>query len=576
MVTKQTIMRKKISESVSMEMSGKVWFSSLTNYFNYLFLFVKYSLLLVLLFFLAGYERENPKIGNASIEFFSSDFRHGILLNIKNTEAYSYEQNLEKRLVFWFYSERQYQPAWTLNYETIDTYDDLITLIESAENYGLFSSFYMTESLTSYYNEMLNSSVDEERLDARVMLERTATIAAMRFMIHLATGLGNYDTSQVYLNFLNTLPSVLNRYLGNKNVREGILGVQPKNPEYSKLQRALEKYLTIAERDTMQYTVEQFLNNDSLVLCRLVSQGYLESKLINDSNAVSGAIRNFQKSYCLEETGSIDRATLKALSVSTKNKFYQVSLNLDRLRKDELKDRNSILVNIPEFRLHYYDNEGKNTQFNIIVGKRHTPTPMLTSEINRIVANPYWTVPKSIAYNEIIPKLRRDSTYLQRNGFSIIDNAENPVNPSSIDWSSVSQGEFNYWIRQNNNWKNALGDLKFLFPNKYSVYLHDTQAKTLFNKAVRAYSHGCIRVQNPKKLAQMILASNMKSEQVPDINEIIGTKELYDIMLDEPISIYIRYFTCTADTAGNIYFHPDIYSRDTKEIEELVKLTNQV
>ena len=210
------------------------------------------------------------------------------------------------------------------------------------------------------------------------------------------------------------------------------------------------------------------------------------------------------------------------------------------------------------------------------MGKKHTPTPVLTSKINRIVANPYWTVPKSITYNEIIPKLKRDSTYLQRNGFSIIDNYENTVNASAIDWDTVKTGEFDYWIRQKNSRSNALGVIKFLFPNKYRVYLHDTQSKKLFERNIRAYSHGCVRVQNPQDLAQLIISSNKKAEEKLDIHKIISSRERHDIRLDEPISIYIRYYTCTADKDGNIYFHPDVYSRDKKELEEFIKYTNRV
>lgn len=569
-------MRKISAITVTKETPRRVWFSTIKHSLKYLALIFKYSLLLFLLFFLAGHERANPKIGNTNIEFFSSDFRLGILLNIKNTAVNSYDDNLEKKLIYWFYSERQFQPAWTLNYETNHSYDDLISLIRRAENFGLLSSLYNTDDLNLYYNMMHNSSDDEERLDARVKLERATTLAAFRFMIHLSTGIGDYDTSAVYLTFVNSLPAHLNQQVDQKNIKTGVLDVQPKSLEYIRLQKALEKYMTIASKDTIHYTTDLLKNNNNLILQRLVSQGYLAENFINDSNLVSNAIKSFQRFHCIEETGSIDKETLNALSLGTTEKFYQVSLNLDRLRKNDLKNRNSILVNIPEFRLHYYDNQGLNTTFNVVVGKRHTPTPEITSKINRIVANPYWTVPKSITHNEIIPKLKKDSTFLQRNGYSVIDNFENPVNASSIDWESVKAGEFDYWIRQNNSRSNALGVVKFLFPNNHRVYLHDTQSKKLFNKKVRAYSHGCVRVQNPRELAQMIISSNKKTDKPLDIYKIIDSKARHDIRLDEPISIYIRYFTCTADTEGNIYFHPDIYSRDKKEMEEFIKLSNQV
>lgn len=573
MVKKLPIMRKITTDLIDKGTTTKRWFTPIKNSFRYLILAFKYSALLVLLFFLAGHERANPKIGKTSIEFFSSDFRMGILLNIKNTQVNCYSENLEKKLIYWFYSGRQFQPAWTLNYETNTAYHDFISLIESAENYGLFSDVYKTNDLKVLYNKMHNSLDDEERLDARVRLERAVTLASFRFMIHLSTGLGDYDTTSSYLSFINGLPAHLNECFDEQNIRKGILNVQPSTLEYVRLQKALEDYLKVAANDTLQYNSEILNNSDSIILARLVSQGYLAENFIHDSLVVSNAIRSFQRFHCIEESGAVNKKTLQALCLNTKNKFHRVSLNLNRLRRDELKNMNSILVNIPEFRLHYYDQDGKETQFNIIVGKKHTPTPVLTSEITRVIANPYWTVPKSITYNEIIPKLRRDSSFLMRNGFQVIDDNQNQIDASSIDWKTLKRGEFDYWIRQKNSGSNALGVVKFHFPNNRRVYLHDTQSKKLFNRNVRAFSHGCIRVQNPQELAQMILNTNKKEVENLDIHKIINSKQRRDIRLDEPVSIFIRYYTCTADSEGNIYYHPDIYSRDRKEIQEIIAIS---
>jgi murein L,D-transpeptidase YcbB/YkuD len=207
----------------------------------------------------------------------------------------------------------------------------------------------------------------------------------------------------------------------------------------------------------------------------------------------------------------------------------------------------------------------------VIVGKKYTPTPLLESRIERIIANPYWTVPKSITFNEFIPRIKKDSLYLQKHGYSVIDNFENPVEASKIDWNNARRGEFNYWIRQPNGSNNALGAVKFLFPNQYSVYLHDTPSKKLFGRKVRAFSHGCIRVQNPEKLAQSILedyTQNKNGEKV-DLMNIISKKDREELKLDKALPLYIRYYTCTADTLGNIYYHPDIYNKDKGSIEEI-------
>jgi murein L,D-transpeptidase YcbB/YkuD len=322
----------------------------------------------------------------------------------------------------------------------------------------------------------------------------------------------------------------------------------------------------------MSYSVQEFKENNNLVIDRLCRQGFLDRSFINDSAAVQSALENFQQSHNIEQTGELNKQTLIALTLSTRDKFNKIALNLDRLRKDELSNENCVLVNIPEFRLHYYNPAGVPQSFNVVVGRTYTPTPLLTSKIERIVANPYWTVPKSITFNEFIPKIKKDSLYLQKHGYSVIDKFENPVDASQIDWNNVKRGEFDYWIRQPNNGRNALGVVKFLFPNKYSVYLHDTQSKRLFKRKVRAYSHGCVRVQNPEDLAQCILKDYYTSKSGKEINfkNIVKKKDRRELRLNESLPVYIRYYTCTADTLGNINYHPDIYKKDDASLEEIM------
>ena len=388
------------------------------------------------------------------------------------------------------------------------------------------------------------------------------------FSQHIFMGIGNTDTSVSCQAFIQHLPSYLNEQIEQGTLREGILKLQPDNRPYRRLQSALARYMSSAVSDTMMYTSEEIKSNRDLQVKRLILQGFLDESFAGDSLAFHSALRNFQRFHELEITGELNKETLGMLSKNTRDNFYRIALNLDRIRKDELKNSDYVLINIPEYKLQYYDNQGNCSEFNVIVGKEETPTPIITSQVEMIVANPHWTVPQSISRNELIPLIKKDSLYLQRNGFILVDNKNNPVDMTNINWNEVNPEEFNYWFRQTKR-DNALGIIKFLFPNEHAVYLHDTPSKYLFNKKARALSHGCIRLQDPVKFAQILAKGYISDKERIDIENVIENKDREIVKLDTPLPIYIRYYSCSADSAGDIYFHPDIYSLDESAIEHL-------
>ncbi len=556
----------------NLKISRGTGISKLMLGFKSIILLAKYTFLLGLLFLLAGYEAANPKIGNTTVEFFSGEFRNGLQAVVVNNNAKDTLQGMNDRLLREFYYLRQNMPAWTLNFEVNESYEMLHSLLNSAWDYGLIPAQYSINRLDELEVAMTKSQSDETNLKARIEFELSATASALEFITHISTGFRDADTTETYRIFCNNLPVYLNRVINENNIRQGILELQPDNREYVRLQNALHRYLSKAGEDTMKFSLEELKRNDSLVIVRLCRQGFLDKSFINDSSAVRSALENFQAAHNIEQTGELDKSTLKSLTLTTKDKFNRIALNLDRLRKDRVRNDNCVLVNIPEFRLYYYNPVGESKSFNVVVGKTYTQTPLLTSKIERIIANPYWTVPRSITFNEFIPKIKKDSLYLQKHGYSVIDKFENPVDASQIDWNNVKPGEFDYWIRQPNGNRNALGVVKFLFPNKYSVYLHDTQSKRLFKRKVRAYSHGCVRVQDPQELAQCILQDYYTGKSGKEISfrKIVQKKERVELRLDESLPVYIRYYTCTADAEGNISYHPDIYKKDDASMKEIM------
>ena len=523
---------------------------------NRFYLFLKYSFLLFVLFFLASHETANPKLGSTNIEFYSVTFRNAIL---------SHDINAGVRNIF---DERNYAPIWTINFDINTSYRELEDLLTHSYSYGLLPSFYHQNKLKKLEQLMSSSEDEKNKLNYRIEFEKTATQAMLLFSQHIFMGIGNTDTSASSQAFIQHLPSYLNEQIEQGTLREGILKLQPDNSPYRRLQSALARYMSSAVSDTIMYTSEEIKTNRDLQVKRLILQGFLDKSFAEDSLAFHSALRNFQRFHGLKITGELNKETLEVLSKNTKDNFYKIALNLDRIRKDELKNSDYVLINIPEYKLQYYDNQGNCSEFNVIVGKEKTPTPIVTSQVEMIVANPHWTVPQSISRNELIPLIKKDSLYLQRNGFTLVDNKNNPVDMSSINWNEVNPEEFNYWFRQIKR-DNALGIVKFLFPNEYAVYLHDTPSKYLFNKKARAFSHGCIRLQDPVKFAKILAKGYISDKEGIDIENVIENKEREIVKLDTPLPIYIRYYSCSADSAGDIYFHPDIYSLDESSIEQL-------
>jgi len=539
-----------------------------SDLFEYLSDFLKFTLLALAIFLFGSHESANPKIGNTKIEFNSSEFRQKMYSEAN--KAMNTRRDLVDNLVYKFYAERKYMPAWTVNFKTNTAYNKLLNILKSANNYGLNPSTYSVNELSDLDMKMKNAYNDKDKLNIRVRLEETATSSALLFMINIAAGIGISDTALSTIELTKNYSAFLNQNIQLENLEQEIISIQPQSLQYKLLQAALVKFLIREKLNDQLFSPEEILKTNGLLEKILMNQGYLDNSRLNDTIKIATALMNFQRFHDIEQTGKPDHSTLSLLGASSYERYNQIAVNLDRLRKDELLKENYILVNIPEFMLYYFNSKGQKTDYTVVVGKKITPTPLLTSHIERIVANPHWTVPNSIAVNEMIPKIQTDSTYLSRNGFKIVDKDAKAIDEAEMDWSTMNSSNFKYYIRQDNSEKNALGLLKFLFPNEFSVYLHDTPSKQYFKKGLRAYSHGCVRVENPGKLAQQIIASYCSDDDKElSIEKVIKAGKQKDIRLKEPLSIFIKYYTCTADSLENIYYHPDVYSYDQAAIGQL-------
>ncbi len=266
----------------------------------------------------------------------------------------------------------------------------------------------------------------------------------------------------------------------------------------------------------------------------------------------------------LKTDGTIQPALLNTLNISPKKRIQQILINMERIRWMPAESpAEYLLVNIPAFKLYVYDNNKLDWSCNVVVGKPGANTVIFSNEMKYVVFSPYWNVPPGILVNEVLPAMRRNPGYLARQNMEVVTGSGSPVNAGSLNWAKYSGGNFPYIIRQKPGGKNALGKVKFLFPNEYNIYLHDTPSKGLFGENKRTFSHGCIRVSEPQHLAEWLLRKDSAWTQQKIVTAMNGSKEKF-ISLKEKVPVYIGYFTAFVDSNGRLNFRDDVYGHDAR------------
>jgi murein L,D-transpeptidase YcbB/YkuD len=289
----------------------------------------------------------------------------------------------------------------------------------------------------------------------------------------------------------------------------------------------------------------------------VVDEHALEQTLDPD---LSKALKSFQRSQGIKQTGRLDKATVDALNMRTDERnVRKLVTNMERMRWFP-RDPGSryIFVNQAAFELRIIDNDRITWKTKVIVGKPETQTAVFSDEMETVVLNPYWGVPKSIIKYEMLPYLVNDPSYLDRKGFEVVNSRGEVISSRSVDWWAYGD-RIPYDIRQPPGDDNALGNIKFLFPNSHDIYMHDTPTKDLFNEQVRAFSHGCVRVENPRKFAEFVLGWDRQQ-----IDDLIATGKNMEIGLDRHIPVHLNYFTAWPDASGRIVFYNDGYGRDAR------------
>ncbi len=369
---------------------------------------------------------------------------------------------------------------------------------------------------------------------------------------------------------------------------EVLARLTPTHQGYVRLRQALARYRSIAATGGWPRLPQgpSLRTGDRglavlLLKMRLEASGDLVSGGAGDRTmfdaALVQAVRHFQRRHGLAVDGVIGQATRRALQMPVEERVRQLRLNLDRWRwlPRQLGSRH-IRVNIPAFTLQVVENERETLSMRIVVGKPSRPTPLLHSTLPLLVLNPAWNIPARIAREEILPLVQRDQTYLATHNITIVpvqDAQATDVSPSNLNLAAVSSHRLPFRLRQEPGPSNALGRIKFMMPNPFQVYLHDTPSKQVFGKPVRAASHGCIRLEQPVALAAYLLQDHPRWNRAA-LLEAIATGDSRRVPIPTTLPIYVIYHTAWVSADDTVHFRPDIYGWD-RLLQENLGTTRQ-
>jgi murein L,D-transpeptidase YcbB/YkuD len=279
--------------------------------------------------------------------------------------------------------------------------------------------------------------------------------------------------------------------------------------------------------------------------------------------ALQEKVKEAQRQFSLQVDGVIGNNTLQELNVPLSARLQQLTLSINYYRWLSCLAQNQsvITVNIPAAYLKVYRNNKTVLEMRMIVGKKSTPTPTLTSRVNKAILYPYWHVPYSIATKELLPAIKRNPGYIDAGNYQVLNSAGKIMDPYSINWNALSRSYFPYIIRQSTGCDNALGLIKLDFSNPFSVYLHDTPNKSLFMRNKRFFSHGCMRMEKPMEMGHLVLKDNrLAIDTLTQMGCLLNQKPIY-VDADEKMPVIVWYNPAGTDSTGRVLFYYDVYRK---------------
>lgn len=479
-----------------------------------------------------------------------------------------------------FYAGRNAAPAWVRDDGAVAQVDDLLAALDTAGEHGLNAGDYNRDVLALKIREMKDHK-SEGKPPAAAVANLDVAITSSLLTLGHDVALGR------------TRPSSIDRRWKARRLAPdfaGTLGmaadhlelwlnrIRPQHVEYAQLQQALQALQGQRGKGGWPRVPASALTpgrtSPAVVALRrrLAASGHLTGTAATSESpmydqGVTAAVKAFQEHHTLKADGVADAATISTMNVPIEDRLRQVALNLERWRwmPDDFGSRH-LIVNIPSYHVIARENGRNIMDIRVVVGKPGNETPVFSGEMTTVVFSPYWNIPDTIAEGETVPALARDRKYLDKNNIEVLRRSKTGVdlvNPKDVDWDDEESLK-TLMFRQKPGPNNALGHVKFLFPNEYDVYLHDTPADALFARTGRAFSHGCVRVEEPETLAKYVLQGDDNWNE-PKILEAMNAGIEKPVKLKESIPVHIVYFTATIDENGGLHLLNDVYGYDKKQ-----------
>jgi murein L,D-transpeptidase YcbB/YkuD len=481
-----------------------------------------------------------------------------------------------------FYRARRYRPAWVHATGPSAQAREMLKRFAHARDHGLDPDDYELDDLKrmmkhSGWGLPVGPEGDPRALAA---LDVELSRNALKYAIHVTSGQVDPRELPADWHFPRRradVVAVLEQALTQHRVVAALDELEPRDPRYVELQKALVRYRTFATEHGRWPRVapgptlrrgQSGARVDSLRARLMATEDLPAGSLVHGSfdAATEAAVRRFQSRHGLVGDGVVKTADVEQLDVTLARRIRQIELNLERWRwlPDSLLGDRYLLVNVPDFTLQVFEGGRPSLSMRVVVGKQYSRTPLFTDEISYLVFNPYWNIPPTIAAQEILDEIKHDPDYLTKNGMRVFESDAadaREIDPKSVYWWAFSPQTFSYSIRQDPGPQNPVGHVKFMCPNQFDVYLHDTPAGHLFDRRERDFSHGCIRVEHPVDLAELLLG-DVPGWSRHHITAAFDSSHNEAVKLRRPMPVFILYWTSWVDSQGLVNFRDDVYELD--------------
>jgi len=472
-----------------------------------------------------------------------------------------------------FYNKRDFLPVWLSPDGPTPKAKAIRDMLVFSDREGLEPEEYHTKSIQYMWRA--------RRARSKARLELMITDAFLRYSVEVSVGYqfpraadSDWHVQPKKIDGLEQLES----FLAADDPVKFISQMPPPHRAYARLKSSLAYYRLLAEQGDWSRIpqgpqLQLGMDHEQVVLLRnrLFREEYLAQNddltLTLFDEKLNQAVRKFQNNYGHKVDGIVGRSTRRSFNVSLLDRIKNLKQNMERWRwvPRNLGER-YVIVNMAGYSLDYVENGKSVLNMPVIVGKPYRATPAFVDTLKYVELNPTWSVPPRIAKEKFLPKVQQDLSFLKRNNLKVFDSWRKDakeVNPEKVDWNKLTDKWFPYKLQQTPGKHNNMGLIKFMFPNRFRVYLHDTPNRKLFDRYVRTFSAGCIRVSEPFNLAKQILKNN-SAWIGRDFESILASGETTTINLEESIPVYLLYWTAWADENGKVHFRRDIYQRDKK------------